>query len=306
MMEWAQPRDLGEWAKRNLTLRTAIIFLLFSGVLISELRFDWIEDVVGTYLVTTNPYRPESGAIWEVGQKTMTAKKNLEQIVTLRKSLEEEARNAQNLAQVIENLESSQGTMITREHFLRLYFNLPPILSQEIFSPYTLLGVANSGRWERTYFERSSERVAIYLLDQENRVLNHLELPQALVEYVKRGEVAISGSLNNLADFANRIYPADPFFATLATLPEEIQKGIVPQPLSLLKTSGRIVRVGISDAVEGGHIEIGFEIQDGAKTKVVLARGKEWDVWRLRTLLEGGRDQGHLVEEPLVESAVVE
>lgn len=304
MMEWAQPRDMGEWARRAFSLRTAFVFLLVAGVLISELRFDWIEDAVGTYLVTTNAYRPESGAIWEEGQKTVTAQKNLEQIVTLRRSMEEEARSAETLAQVIDSLTEDQGSMITRAHFLRLYFNLPPILSEEIVSPHALLGVVNGGRWERTYFEKNAERVGAYLLDQENRVLRHLELSQILVDYIKRGEVAINGSLNNLADFANRIYTAEAFFLALSALPEEVQQGVVPRPMSLLKTDGRIVRVGISDAVAGGHIELGFEIQDGIRTKVVLVRGREWDVWQVRAMLEEREIQARPIEESLLESAV--
>ena len=65
MSEWAEPRDFREWAKRVFALRPILLLMMVCSIFILELRFDWMERLLGSYLVTTNSERPESGSIWE-------------------------------------------------------------------------------------------------------------------------------------------------------------------------------------------------------------------------------------------------
>ena len=62
MSDWAEPRDFNEWVKRAIGLRSILMLILVSSIFILELRFDWMERILGTYLATTNSERPESGA----------------------------------------------------------------------------------------------------------------------------------------------------------------------------------------------------------------------------------------------------
>ena len=100
MIDWAEPKDLKEWSRRVFALRPVLLTLLISSVIILEMRFDWVERTLGAYLATTNPMRPESGAIWEKGRRTLTAQKTLEKIVTDRQSSQREARSAETLSQI--------------------------------------------------------------------------------------------------------------------------------------------------------------------------------------------------------------
>ena len=50
--------------------------------------------------------------------------------------------------------------------------------------------------------------------------------------------------------------------------------------------SGHIVRIGISDEAVSGFIELGFEIEEGTRRRVILLKGHEWAVWILRSYLE--------------------
>jgi hypothetical protein len=79
MTAWLGPQDIREWFRRLFGLRPMLLMLLISSIFILELRFDWIERALGAYLVSTNAARPESGAIWEKGKQTLTARKTLEQ-----------------------------------------------------------------------------------------------------------------------------------------------------------------------------------------------------------------------------------
>jgi hypothetical protein len=117
-------------------------------------------------------------------------------------------------------------------------------------------------------------------------VLRDLKIPSQLLYQIERVELALQGTLEDLPTFENRIYPAERFFRALNSLPEEELGSVVSQPEMLLGASGRIVRVGISDEAVSGYIELGFEIEDGTRRKVILLKGREWAVWILRSYLE--------------------
>jgi hypothetical protein len=287
MSQWAEPRDFNEWARRAFGLRSILTLMLVSSIFILELRFDWMERILGAYLVTTNSERPESGSIWEKSRQTRTARKALEQILTDKQTLQREARSAATFTQIAANVTPGEGVMLSADHFRKLYLRLAPPIAHEIISPFELLGIVSDGLWRRTYFEKSGAGLMIYLLDTNNRVLRQLELGTRLLSQLKRGEVALAESLDQLPIFEDRIYPADRFFNSLESFPEDVRRSMVPQPETLLEVPGQIVRIGISDETQSGFIELGFEFLNGAQRRVVLVQGHEWAVWRLRSNLEG-------------------
>lgn len=266
-------------------MRPILLTLLVAGILILEMRFDWVERTVGTYLVTTNTARPESGAVWEKGRRTRTAQKNLEKIIAERQASQLEARSAETFSQIAAGLTAGQGAMLSAERFRRLYLELPRSVSREIISAFDLLKIAGRGNWRRTYFEKSGDDLVAYLLDAENRVLREIDVPSPVLQQMDREDSVKAETLEDLADFKNRIYAADRFFEALAALPEEIRRNVILYPERLLKPSGRITRVGISDEAVSGTIELGFEFVMGTRRQVFLAQGQEWAVWKLRSFL---------------------
>ena len=293
-MDFSEPQNFMEWARRVFALRPLVLILLIFGIVISELRFDWAELALGSYLVTTNAQRPESGSIWEVGHRTVTARQTLEKLITDRQSTQREARGAATFTQIASSLPPGQGVMLSSERFRRLYITIPGAIAHEIVAPFELLRLVSDGRWVRTYLENEDYGLKIYLLNPENRVLQELKIPSPLLYQIKRVEVALQGTLEDLPTFENRIYPAERFFKALDSLPEEDLESAVSQPERLLGTPGRIVRVGISDEAVSGYIELGFEVEDGTRRKVILIKGREWAVWILRLYLE---DMGPEVQE---------
>jgi hypothetical protein len=286
MKDWVEPKDFNEWFRRAWALRPILLIFFISAIFILELRFDWVERALGAYLVTTNSARPESGAVWEKGRQTLTAQKTLEQIVTDRQTSQREARNATTFNQIAANVSSDQGVMLSADHFRRLYLSLEQEFAQEIISPFELLRLSSEGHWRRTYVEKAGNGLTVYLLDINNRVLQQLKVAPSLLIHLEREKIAPFETLDDLANFENRIYPAGRFFNGLASFPEEVRLSMVPQPERLLEIPGQITRVGISDEAVSGFIELGFEIVDGSRRKVLLVQGHEWAVWRLRSYLE--------------------
>jgi len=286
-MDWAEPRNCREWLFRSFALRPILTILLIFGILFSELRFDWIEQMLGAFLVNTNAGRPQSGAIWEISRQTETARRTLERIVTDRQASQREARNAGSFIEISDGLAPDQGVMLLPDDFRRLYLELPAPIAQEIISPIELLNVFSEDRFTRTYFEKQANGLQVYFLDAENRVLRRLQINADLLELIAQNERSVDGTLDNLPKFKNRIYPADQFLNALESLPDDSRRNVLPQPERLLAIAGRIVRVGISDETISGNIELGFEINAGASTKVVFIPGREWAVWQIRSNLEG-------------------
>lgn len=285
MRSWKAPKSKQKAGRRIFSLRALLLVFVLAVVVITEVQFDWAEALIGTYLGKTNTSRTQSGKLWEESRQTDKAINNLEQIVINRKSIQKVAQGADTLSQVISNIPNEEGVMISKDQFRRLYFKLPPILSQELMSPYALLKLITDGRWDRTYFDKTGEDLNIYILDNGNKVLHQLSIVSDLVEHLKRGEVSIDGRLDNLGDFATHIYSADRFFAMLESMMPQVKDGILSDPQTLLRISGKITRVGISEVVNGHTVEIGFEIDTGSGYKVLIVEGKEWDVFQLRKRL---------------------
>lgn len=285
-MHWTEPKNLSEWTQRLFSARTLMMSMLVLVLVISELRFDWMEQTLGSFLVSTNATRPESGAIWEIGKQTRTAHQAIEKIVTDRRSSYREAESATSFKQIAATIQPEEWLLVPPDLFRKLYLELPPEVAKEIIPSFELLELINNREWERTYFEKDGDGLNIYMLDKDNRVLKRLPISPDLLYMMAYSDVAFGERLENFPIFESRIYPGKLFFHVLKNLMPEVRDGVIRRPEHLLRVPGNIVRVGISDEAMSGFIQIGFEIDSGAQQMVILLRGHEWAVWRLRSLLE--------------------
>ena len=284
---WTEPRDFSEWAKRVFAIRPLLVCLFFLALFISELRFDWMEQTMGNFLVSTNSRRPESGTIWETGRQTREARKTLDQIVSDRQTSEQETRQAESFKEIAATILPDQWVMISPDQFRRLYLHLDPETAGEIIPSFDLLELINRENWDRTYFEKDGDGLTIYLLDTENRVLRQLTISPGMLYGMGESQVEMDQSLDDLPQFGSRIYPADLFFQTLDRLGDTVRKDAIPQPDQLLRFPGRITRVGIARQGVSGFTEMGFEIESTTHRVVILMNGLESVVLRLRSKLEG-------------------
>ncbi|MGD9330038.1 MAG: hypothetical protein PVJ53_01935 [Desulfobacterales bacterium] len=287
MDNWSHPQSINQWLKDASTLRTVVLVLLLALGLTSELRFDWVEHIIGRYLATTNQFRPESGAIWDKGHRTEDARQVLDKIVTDKQSVQREAREAKNFTQIAQTLSRGIELIISANHFRQIYNELPPELAAELMSPYALVRIISEKDWDRAFFEPGGSGFSIYFLNKDNRVLKQLTVSADMLARIDRGETTRTDTLDNLPQFAERIYPAERFFRALEAVSEDVRRQGVPWPENLLKTSGRVSRVAISDEVLSGYIEIGFELEEPRRTRVILVQGRDWAVTRIRSVLEG-------------------
>lgn len=287
MKESTDTRALRPWAAGAPGGTGIILVALLAALVASELKLNWVERLVGAYLVATNAERPESGAIWEKGRKAQTARMAIDKLASDREASQRMARNAGTLNEIVAALAPGQGAMLSAEHFRELYQKIPSGIAAEMISPFDLLRFTSEKRWTRAYLEKSSEGLTIYLLEANNQVLRQVRVAAATLALMARRGAAANQSLEDLASFQNRIYTAERFFAALSVLTEEERRGLIAQPERLLEVSGQITRVGLSDEALAGFVDVGVEVQAGSQRRVILIQGQDWAVWRLRSLLEG-------------------
>lgn len=284
---WTEPANLNDWLKRVFAMRPLLVCLICLALVITELRFDWMERTMGAFLVSTNSRRPETGTIWETGRQTREARKTLDQIVSDRQTTQQESREAESFTAIAATILPDQWVMISPDQFRRLYLQLNPETAAQIITGFDLVELINREHWDRTYFEKDGEGLNIYLLDTDNRVLRQLTITPGLLASMGESQVEVDLSLDDMRRFNGRIYSAERFFQVLDRLAESARREVIPQPEQLLRYPGRITRVGISGKGQSGFRELGFEIQSATQRNVILMSGHERAVEDLRARMDG-------------------
>jgi hypothetical protein len=285
-MDWCEPRDLRDWFKRLFSLRSLTFILIVLFLAVFEFRFDWMEKALGSYLSTTNGQRPETGEIWETAHDTQQALDTLNEITVDREAIQQNARKAADLSDIISLISGNQTVMISPEHFRSLYLKLSPSIARRILSPTELLRLLGEEQWDRTYIRKFQNQLNIYLINRNNRVLREIDVPDSTLVQIERRKIIFEGTLEEWGASLDSIFPADRFFSALDNLPEDVQAEILEQPEQILNESGRLVRVGFPPLLQTLWVDIGFELLDGSVRRVVVLPAREWALWRLRSFLE--------------------
>ncbi|MEJ2109849.1 MAG: hypothetical protein P8Z37_08050 [Acidobacteriota bacterium] len=275
-----------DWLHRFFSLRCLTFILIVLLLAVFEFRFDWMEKALGSYLSTTNRQRPEIGVIWETAHHTQQAQESLDEITVDRETIQSSARSAMNLSDIVSLIEDNQPVTITPDHFCSLYTKLPSSIKTRIISPMELLQYRGENRWERTYIRKFGNQLSIYLIDRNNRVLREIVVPDNILVQIERGQVLFEGSLEEWGASEDQIFPAEKFFSALRSLPMDAQYEIIAQPEKIFTSGGHPVRVGLSPQLQTMWVDVGFELADGTRRRVVVLPAREWTVGRLRSMLQ--------------------
>lgn len=271
---------------RSFSLRCLTFILIVLLLIVLELRFDWMEKALGSYLSTTNRQRPETGLIWETAHHTQQAQETVDDITVDKEAVQSSARSAVDLSAIVSQIADSQSVWISPDHFCSLYNRLPSSLSSRILSPMELLQIRGEDRWERTYLSKFGNQLSIYLIDRDNRVLREMVVPNSILVQIERGQTLFEGSLEEWGAPPEGIVPAETFFSALRSLPVDAQYEILSQPERILDAGGHPVRVGFAAQGRAMWVDIGFEIADGAQRRVVVLPAPEWTLARLRAIIQ--------------------
>jgi hypothetical protein len=284
---WYEPLSFSEWFKRIFSFLNIALFLLTAIFFISEFRFDWFENLVGSYLASTNEVRPEIGVVWEIGKQTTNAHESLKTIVNKKEDIRKTANAAGSFSELVSSLLPGEWVTLERQQFKSLYLSLEKSSSLKIIDPASLVWLLNGSDLDRIFCEGIKGGIKIFFIDSENRVIKEIELQKEDIIEIENADKPLAGILTDMAGFEDRIYPARIFFDALLKLPAEIIPDLIVNPEALLEQEGKLMRVGIFNEAVNGYIKLGFEFEAPGGDTVVFLKGREWAVWQLSLNLKG-------------------
>ena len=285
--QWYEPLSAYEWLRRTFSFLNIAVFIITATFIFSEFRFDWFENLVGSYLVSTNDSRPETGAIWEAGKQTSNAHKYLNEIISKKENARQNVHQAATFFDLAAGILPGEWVTLEKQQFRTLYLTLEKSVALKIIESSQLVWLLNGSSLDRIFCEGVTGGIKLYFIDSDNRVIKQIDLSREDILEIEDGEKPVSGELADMKGFSGRIYPARNFFDALFKLPADIIPDLMVNPESLLKQNGKIINIGIWNETENGYIKLGFEFEETDGKQVVFIKGREWAVWQLSLNLRG-------------------
>jgi len=285
--QWYEPLNFSEWLRRTFSFLNIAVFIITATFIFSEFRFDWVENLVGSYLTSTNEFRPETGAIWETGKQTSNAHEYLNKIINKKEDTRQNVYQASTFSDLASGVSPGEWVTLEKQQFKTLYLTLEKSTALKIIEPAQLVWLLNGSSLDRIFCEGITGGIKIYFIDSENRVIKQIDLRKEDILEIENGDKPVPGELADMEGFLGRIYPAPFFFDTLFKLPADIIPDLIVNPKALLKQEGKIINIGIWNESENGYIKLGFEFEEAGGKQVVFIKGREWAVWQLSLNLRG-------------------
>ncbi|MBC2705210.1 hypothetical protein [Desulfobacula sp.] len=287
IQQWYEPLNFSEWLRRAFSFLNIAVFIITAIFIFSEFRFNWVENLVGSYLTSTNEFRPETGAIWETGKQTSNAHEYLNKIISKKEDTRKNVYQASTFSGLASGILPGEWVTLEKQQFKTLYLTLEKSTALKIIEPAQLVWLLNGSSLDRIFCEGITGGIKIYFIDSENRVIKQIDLRKEDILDIENGDRPVPGELADMEGFSGRIYPARFFFDTLFKLPADIIPDLIVNPESLLKQEGKIINIGIWNEAENGYIKLGFEFEETGGKQVVFIKGREWAVWQLSLNLRG-------------------
>ncbi len=285
--QWYEPFNITEWLKRTFSFLNISVLIITAMFVFSEFRFDWFEKMVGSYLASTNEFRPQTGPIWEKGKQTANAHQYLNTIIDKKEKTQKDVRKAASFSDLISSILPGEWVTLENREFKILYLSLQRATALKIIEPAQLVWLLNNETLDRIFCEGTQQGVNIYFIDDQNRVIKKIELDSADIKGLEAGVKPIEGHLSDMSEFQGRIYRAKDFFKALLSLPKDIIPDLISHPDVLLRQDGKITYVGIWNESKNGYIRLGFELETNGISRVIFLNGREWAVWQLSLNLKG-------------------
>ncbi len=286
--QWYEPLNFSEWLKRAFSFLNIAVFMITATFLVSELRFDWFENLVGSYLASTNEFRPKTGVIWEAGKHTTNAHEYLSKIIDKKEDTQHKVHKASSFLNLVSGILPGEWVTLEKNHFQTLYLTLEKPMADKIIEPAQLVWLLKGSMLDRIFCEGIPGGIKIYFIDSENRVIKQIDLEKQFILEIESGKQAVEGEFSGMEEFSGRIYTAENFFDAVFKLPPDILPDLMVNPEILLAQAGKIINIGIWNVSQNGYIKLGFEFEEQGAKKIVFIKGREWAVWQLSLYLQGG------------------
>jgi hypothetical protein len=248
------------------------LFVL-SAFLSLEFYTNLFEKSVGYYLKWQNHKRPQLGRMWERDRQSLVAQAKIKSIRSSLDLKEESALGISSFKHLFEEISPGFPLAVSREKFLKLYYDFPGQWSERIISSYDLIDLDSKKKWDRVLLKRFGPWITLQFIDRQNIPIHELFLSVDTLFEVQSTRTVKRGTLEESKFTANRIFPISEFLPILKSLDLATQKAFFPQPRWFLGKNYHVTRVGISDFSAGElaqHLLFGVEYDTDYYTGVLL------------------------------------
>lgn len=249
-----------------------VVPLFFLGAVVAlELYGHIFERGIGYYLKWHNAGRQQLGRIWDKERKNMLAQSKAQSILTTLDLQAQSSESIESLRDLVETLSSSR--VVSREKFLRLYFDHPGQWSHPIITPYELVEIDSNKNWSRVLLSRTGLSITVSFIDLQNNPIHEVILNGDVLDEIRTSRVVKRGMLEDIGFKSNLIFPIKEFLPLLQTLDSATQKTLFPGPEWFLQKDYHVTRMGVltEDAeIDSPASSLGIEYETDFYTEVLL------------------------------------
>lgn len=231
---------------RGLVFFSCLVIFLFL-----EFFGQIVERGIGYYLKWENHNRPQLGRIWERDRENIVAKRKIKSILSTLDLQEQSVESLTSFKDIFEKLNPSFPQLLTREKFLRLYYDFPGQWSQKVISPYDLIEIDSDKSWDRVLLTRFGQWITISFIDSKNFPIRESFLSVDKLMEVQASRTVKRGSLEDSGFEPGWIFPINDFLHVLKTLDPAAQEALFPNPQWFLGKDYHITRVGLNENPSG-------------------------------------------------------
>ncbi|OGW14503.1 MAG: hypothetical protein A3K09_02160 [Nitrospinae bacterium RIFCSPLOWO2_12_FULL_47_7] len=240
--------------------------LVLAALVVFEVYGNVVERGVGYYLKWHNADRQQLGRSWDKERKNILAQNKIQSILA---SLDLQAQSNESIESFKDLLETlSSPRIISREKFLRLYFDYPGQWLHPIIAPYELLEIDSDKKWSRVLLSRTDLSVSVGFVDQQNNPIREVVLSSDVLEEIRDSRTIRRGLLEDAGFKGDLLFPIREFLPLLQTLDLAAQRSLFPDPEWFLKKDYHVTRMGV--LAEDTVAMLGVEYKTDFYTEVLL------------------------------------
>lgn len=258
------------WLYKIFNLNSFIILCSIVIIILVEIRFDFMEKMVGDYLKWHNSERQKLGRMWNVEQQSVAAMGQLNELLIEKEEKQKKTEKIESFRELIEHLKTDRLITLTKEQFVKIYSRLPSTISSKIIDSYNLINYFHRSNWAKTFIFQKETGIEIIMVDGRYGMLKNILISEKDANYLANFGKTVATSLENMEELSSRIYDIREFMDALYKMSEDERNRIIYNPINLLSWGNRLKRVGISEISEDNLVQIGFEIHSFNKKEVVI------------------------------------
>ncbi len=258
----------------HLLLNETVLIVLAVGIMLLEYNAQIFERGIGLYLKWHNHERPQLGRMWDRDRQKIVAQRKIQSLLASANVKERTSESIDSFSKLFENLNSASSQVISRDKFLKLFFDYPGQWNRKMVSPLDMIEIDSNNKWDRVLIARFGIWLTLSFIDKDNIPLKEFHVSMDTLNEIQSTRTIQKGKLEEAGFRTERIFDFHQFVHVLRTMDSASQSALFPDPQWFLSRGYHVTRIGFADSNGGGGSEtpliFGIEYDTGYYPNVLL------------------------------------